>query len=160
MKWWLLAALMAAGLFGATWWGGHAWADSSTAEPPVVDRADASSILARPSLQRPAPNPLPKGGPLVERALKLASTTYKVPVWKLRRVAWCESRLNTQARNPFSTATGLFQHLKETWARNPYGKRGFKRTDPYASSLAAARWVAQTGNWKPWLASKSCHGFA
>ena len=81
-------------------------------------------------------------------AIALASTAYGVDYWTLRRKAACESRFNPQARNPQSTASGLFQFLTSTWASTPY--RRLSIWSPYASALAAG-WMHDVGRGGEWV---------
>lgn len=67
------------------------------------------------------------------------------------RVAWVESRHQPQARNPRSSACGLFQLLA---LHQPRAERlGFTRhevcTDPLANALVAADLYRECG-WRPW----------
>ena len=74
------------------------------------------------------------------------------------RIAECESGLNPGAKNPKSTATGLFQFLHSTWESN----RGrlepvyepWQIVDPIASSRIAADMVSQGS--RAWASSESC----
>lgn len=56
------------------------------------------------------------------------------------RVMACESRGNPNAKNPASTATGLFQFLDRTWAWMSVlsGWSGYSRLDPEANVAVAA----------------------
>lgn len=56
------------------------------------------------------------------------------------RVMACESRGNPNAKNPASTATGLFQFLDRTWAWMSVmsGWNGYSRLDPEANVAVAA----------------------
>ncbi|NIA24382.1 MAG: transglycosylase SLT domain-containing protein [Gammaproteobacteria bacterium] len=57
---------------------------------------------------------------------------------------YCESGGNPDAKNPYSTATGLFQFLRGTWAiasvRAGFG--GYSRLDPEAN-IASAAWLVK-----------------
>ena len=97
-------------------------------------------------------HPAPRGD--VAHAIRLASVVYGVSERELQRVAWCESRYDAGAVNASGDATGLFQFLRSTWARYPF--RGFPRSDPFASALAAAYVRKQDGSWRQWTASRRC----
>lgn len=74
-------------------------------------------------------------------------------------VMWCESRGNPDAKNPASTATGLFQFLSGTWAWSSVqaGWTGHSRLDPEAN-IAVAAWLVEysirtnhpNGAWGHW----------
>lgn len=84
--------------------------------------------------------------PSVQHAIALAAATYGVPETHMRRVAWCESRLNPRASNR-GRYVGLFQAGAPFWKTTPY--RGFRREDAYANALATAYVVARQG-WRQW----------
>jgi len=81
----------------------------------------------------------------VDHALRVAASTYGVPLAHLRRVATCESTLEPTATN--GRYAGLFQFGIPLWRTTPYMK--FSRTDPYAASLAAA-WAFKRGMHRHW----------
>lgn len=93
--------------------------------------------LAVAKLRRPATVAGPAG---VHHALRIAASTYGVPLARLRRVATCESTLNPNAAN--GRYLGLFQFGTPLWRSTPFAK--FSRTDPYAAALAAA-WAFKRG---------------
>ena len=75
------------------------------------------------------------------------------------RVMWCESGGNPEAKNPASTATGLFQFLDGTWAWMSVmsGWDGYSRLDPEANVAVAAYLVDYSirtnhpyGTWGHW----------
>ncbi len=70
------------------------------------------------------------------------------------RIMSCESGGNPSAKNPNSSATGLFQHLSGYWASRSAaaGWGGYPRTDPVAN-VAVAAWLRdQRGGWNHWRA--------
>lgn len=83
----------------------------------------------------------------VAEAIELAATVYghRSTLWRKAR---CESRLTATAKNPRSTATGLFQFLDSTWASTPFA--GFDVYSPYANALAAG-WMHDTGRGSEWV---------
>lgn len=73
-------------------------------------------------------------------------------------VIWCESRGDRWAKNPNSTASGLFQHLASMWGgRAPQaGFTGADVFDPVANVGVAAWLVYERGGWSHWYPSESC----
>ncbi|NND83889.1 MAG: hypothetical protein HKN46_01935 [Acidimicrobiia bacterium] len=73
-------------------------------------------------------------------------------------VMWCESRGDRWAKNPNSTASGLFQHLASMWGdRAPQaGFAGADVFDPVANVGVAAWLVYERGGWSHWYPSESC----
>lgn len=63
-------------------------------------------------------------------------------------VARCESHLNPLAKNRSSTASGLFQFLSSTWARQGYP--AFSVFDPYLNAMGALRIRDANGSWRQW----------
>lgn len=66
------------------------------------------------------------------------------------RVSWCEARWIETAKNPTSSASGLFQLLRTWWG----GK--FDPFDPWLNSVEAARLVAADGWARHWYPSQDC----
>lgn len=107
----------------------------------TLDEADAAYTLALERLEeerrkRRWTGSVEQWRPLVEQ--------YFPPerVAEAMSVMWCESRGNPDAKNPTSSATGLFQFLKGTWAWASVesGWAGYSRLDPEAN-IAAAAWL-------------------
>ncbi len=74
------------------------------------------------------------------------------------RIMRCESGGNPQAKNPGSSASGLFQHLGKYWpARSSAaGYAGASIFNPTAN-VAVAAWLRdQRGGWRHWDPSRSC----
>lgn len=65
------------------------------------------------------------------------------------RIAKCESGYNQFAKNPFSTAKGVFEFLDSTWANQPAGKRGVSVYDADAN-VQAAVWLLAHGKFSMW----------
>lgn len=94
-------------------------------------------------------------------AIRLASIAYDVDFDMLYRRASCESTgsspasppsnstLYTDAKNPKSTAAGLFQFLDSTWASTPYA--GFSVYSGYANALAAAWMMGPADRGGEWV---------
>jgi hypothetical protein len=83
--------------------------------------------------------------PDVQHALALGAAAYGLPKGRLENVAFCESRFDNEARN--GQYQGLFQFGSRLWNATPYST--FSRTDPYASSFAAA-WAFSRGMARHW----------
>lgn len=86
----------------------------------------------------------------IAECVKLATIAYpaftEARAWKIIGV---ESKGNPNAKNPRSTASGLFQFLTSTFASTPYGKAGMSIWSPCASALAAG-WMHQNGRGGEW----------
>lgn len=67
------------------------------------------------------------------------------------RVMACESGGNPSAKNPRSSASGLFQHLARYWPSRSAkaGWAGASIWDPTAN-VAVAAWLWRTGGWGHW----------
>jgi hypothetical protein len=83
--------------------------------------------------------------PRAGHAIRVAAAAYGVSAARLRRVAECESRLDSRARN--GTYLGLFQFGAPLWSRTPF--RSFPRSDPYAAAFAAS-WAFARGLASHW----------
>jgi hypothetical protein len=90
----------------------------------------------------------------VQESIKLATMVY--PAFTEHR-AWCiihheswMTRDPLHAKNPSSTATGLYQFLTSTFRSTPYGHLSIY--SPYAQSLAAG-WMHQHGRGGEWAIS-------
>ena len=72
-----------------------------------------------------------------------------------------ESKGNPDAKNPRSTAAGLFQFLRSTWDRVPTSITGGSYDsgrvyNPEASTAAAAWLVYEGGGWRHWTVNPLC----
>ncbi len=79
---------------------------------------------------------------------------------KALRVIRCESGGDPNAKNPRSTASGLFQHLGSLWEARAI-KAGLGEADifdPVANVAAAAWLVYEGGGWGHWNPSRHCWG--
>lgn len=74
------------------------------------------------------------------------------------RVISCESRGRPDAKNPISTASGLFQHLGSLWDDRSAdaGWSGSDVFDPVANIAVAAWLVYDGGGWAHWYPSAGC----
>jgi hypothetical protein len=79
-------------------------------------------------------------------------------VAKALRVIACESGGDPLAKNPVSTASGLFQHLGSLWGSRSAaaGWAGADVFDPVANVAVAAWLVYDHGGWSHWYASSGC----
>ncbi len=68
------------------------------------------------------------------------------------RIARAESQFNPEAKNPESTATGVFQILIGTWKDKRYGCTG-ERTNAI-DNIACARKIYDISGTVPWNSSK------
>lgn len=74
------------------------------------------------------------------------------------RVIACESGGRVAAKNPTSTASGLFQHLASMWPERSAdaGWPGADVFDPVANVAVAAWLVYDFGGWSHWNPSRGC----
>lgn len=74
------------------------------------------------------------------------------------RVLACESGGNPLAKNPNSSASGLFQHLGSLWDDRAVaaGEPGADIWDPIANTQIAAWLVYEGGGWSHWNPSAHC----
>lgn len=113
-------------------------------------RSTSSSATYRP----------PEGTTGVEQWRPLVERYFPRDLWdEAMRVMACESNGRSDAVNPTSGATGLFQFLEKTWVwvSREIGLPGADRTDPVANVRAAAWLVAYSqrtnhpkGRWGHW----------
>lgn len=92
--------------------------------------------------------------PLVEHFFAAAD------VDRALRIVACESRGDRWAKNPTSTASGLFQHLRSLWGPRARSA-GYADTsvfDPVANVAVAAWLVYDGGGWSHWNPSRGCWG--
>ena len=80
--------------------------------------------------------------------LRIAAVAYHVDAGTLIRKARCESNLNPDAKNRYSTASGVGQFLDSTWASTPFAQ--FSVFDPVANPMAMA-WMHATGRGNEWV---------
>ena len=75
----------------------------------------------------------------------------------LLTLAKCESRFDPKAKNPKSTASGIFQFVKITWESTikELGREDFEVFNSVHNTHAAAYLYSKKGI-KPWLASYEC----
>ncbi len=83
-------------------------------------------------------------------AITQAAKEFNVPVEAMMAVAYQESKFNSSAKNPLSSALGMYQHIDSTWAAvaSRYGSKygitpATDRTNPKASALMGAALMAE-----------------
>lgn len=78
----------------------------------------------------------------------------RVPSWRARAVAWCESRFLNVPNRQGSGASGVFQFMPRTWAwaSHQAGWGGFSVWSVEAN-VAVALWLMGRGQWQHW---RSC----
>jgi hypothetical protein len=71
--------------------------------------------------------------------------------WALRIIA-CESGGDPNAKNPHSSASGLFQHLARLWPERA-AQAGFRGADVFdpAANVAVAAWLLDNGGTGHWV---------
>lgn len=79
-------------------------------------------------------------------------------VQRALQVITCESGGRADAKNPSSTASGLFQHLGSLWPERSAkaGWGGADVFDPVANVAVAAWLVYEDGGWSHWSPSAGC----
>jgi len=91
--------------------------------------------------------------PTVQESVALAALIYpgfsQARAWRIIKHESWMTRDPLHARNPSSTATGLYQFLTSTYASTPFGRAGFSIFSPYAQSLAAG-WMHAHGRGCEW----------
>lgn len=90
---------------------------------------------------------------LPETTEEIICSVFKDNCEEALKVAKCESGMRLDARNPNSSATGLFQVLAYT-----HGVRADWLEDPMVNTLVAKQLYDNRGNWDAWAASRGCHG--
>lgn len=96
-----------------------------------------------------------RSGYLTETAMRELVAAHFQPgdVNRAIRVAWCLSSFNPAAMNPATGASGLFQHLPDTWAGHAEaaGRPGGSIFDP-ETNVAVAAWMLYDlpGGWSHW----------
>lgn len=103
--------------------------------------------------------------PEVESVAKPKSKTVKQEIREvfdkdseiMLKVAWCESRFDPKIRNPLkgSSATGVFQILRDTWKGYSTLDHEIWAYDQTANILVAKKLFDKRGL-NPWEASKGC----
>lgn len=156
--------------------------DLSRLSPPVATPATPTTTLAAPvtttvaappttaAVASPEPSPAPAQpveppavvamAPKYVEGWRALVSSYFAPsdVDKALRVIGCESSGDPTAKNPTSSASGLFQHLGRFWPERSVkaGWAGADIFDPTANVAVAAWLVYQGGGWSHWNPSRHC----
>ena len=86
------------------------------------------------------------------------SALFNYDVESAKRIAYCESGFQWNAKNKNSTASGVFQYIAGTWRGTDEGKAGLSPFDADANIRAALKYLGSRQSAVPWAASLSCHG--
>lgn len=121
----------------------------------VLHEEEARRAAAAVQLARPA-REVWSGTPGVEQWRPLVAAHFPASqVDTAMRVMACESGGNPSAKNPTSTAAGLFQFLRSTWdwVAGVLGFPSYDQGGPYDPQLAvpAAAWLQANGGWQHWV---------
>jgi soluble lytic murein transglycosylase-like protein len=97
--------------------------------------------------------------PSVKQLIKQYAVKYAVSPSLALSIASCESQFNPRARNPNSTAKGVYQFTQGSWRGYSIQKWG-KVRDVFNPSYNAelAMYVISLHGTSPWLASRGCWG--
>lgn len=92
--------------------------------------------------------------------INAAADEFGVSRSMMHAIAKCESGYNPNAKNPRSSASGLFQHLARYWPARAeaVGMPGASVFDPVANARAAALMMSEQGS-QPWYPSRHCSGY-
>ena len=130
---------------------------------PLPDLTVTMDIIDELRPQPPVPLPViaRKSHPLPPAHVETLIRRYFEPVdveWALR-VSYCESHWDATAKNPTSSASGLFQHLARFWDDRSMaaGWDGASIFDPVANTAVAA-YLYYSGGPGHWDASRGCWG--
>lgn len=83
----------------------------------------------------------------------LIQTYFLEPDWDwARRVSYCESGWDANAKNPYSSASGLFQHLASYWEQRS-AWAGWGEADIFdpEANVAVAAWLYYDGGPGHWV---------
>ncbi len=126
------------------------YTDMATRHPRFFGR----HVHGSPGRQTPSRR-LNVGGPAVERWRPLITRYFPNEVGTALRIIACESRGNPNAKNPSSSAAGLWQFLRSTWdyAAATTGSPSYAQGGPYDPTWATinAAWLRARGSgWNQW----------
>jgi len=92
----------------------------------------------------------------VIQLIKKYADQYNVPSEVPLCIARLESGYNTNAKNRTSSASGVFQYVKGTFAGTDEGKAGLSVFDADANVRAAIKYMASRRSTTPWAVSHKC----
>jgi uncharacterized protein YabE (DUF348 family) len=120
------------------------YVDGAEAERAMVAEVVAREPVMEIRIVGAKPRPAPPAPGEIDAIIRAAAATWGADPQLLLRIAWCESRYNSHAVNRSSGASGLFQFMPVTWARNAplAGYADASIFDPVASANTAARLFA------------------
>lgn len=139
--------------------------EPSVPPPPVIGCAPPRVGAVCPP-PRPAP-PLPPGPYDVVPAAPMSAEDWRPlvafffepdDVERALDVIQCESAGDPLAKNPNSTASGLFQHLASRWAERSH-LAGWDDADVFdpVANVAVAAWLRyERGGWSHWNPTRGC----
>lgn len=83
----------------------------------------------------------------IEEKIKEAARQANLAPSAILRIAKCESSLDAKAKNPTSSATGLYQFTISTWIWIGAEAQGLDRTNPDHSIAMFVKWYPQHPGW-------------
>lgn len=126
-------------------------AEITRSNPPKA----SGSTISKNQTQTPPPNLKPYTKDEVKALIISYSAQYGIDPAVPLRIANCESGYRWDAKNKTSTASGVFQYIRSTWANTPAGKQGISVFDADANVHMAIAAIANGGIYH-WNASKHC----
>lgn len=93
----------------------------------------------------------------ITQMIEQFSSTYGVDGTLALSIANCESQLNAQAKNPDSTAKGIYQFLDSSWdlySRLHWGES--RDVLDSKSNIELGVWVLSQDGTQPWESSRLC----
>lgn len=92
----------------------------------------------------------------VEALIRQYSNQYGVNPATATCIAFRESGYNQFSKNKSSTASGVFQYVRSTWAGTDEGRSGLSVFDADANIKAAIKYMAIHKSTRPWVVASSC----
>lgn len=116
--------------------------------------------LKQPTISRLASQPIiqsSSGNSEVDNLIDYYVNVYGVSekADKIKKIVWCESKGDPNAKNRWSTAGGIAQYLDSSWSATAQGQAGFSKYNTQAATEALVTDVLQ-GSEHKWNASRSC----
>lgn len=136
--------------------------DTPHVQPPTPVTIETLATYQQ-TLKLTAPKPTPKRA--ATKPHVHVSISYSVEQWRplvekyfkaqdvptAMRIMQCESRGDPNAKNPHSSASGLFQHLARYWPERS-AKAGWAGADIFdpEANIAVAAWLKSVAGWRSW----------